>query len=330
MENTTNLLFRAKLNELQGTAITDEVSGLTGYLCVANATTSDYHWHHELTETYCASPSLGVLCTSNYSRQGRYRYGYQGQFAERDEETGWNHFELREYDAVVGRWLVPDPEHQYWSSYEAMRNAPIVCVDVQGSRVFFFTRGHAEKVMLNINALFKYRFKIEDAVSIVERVVPGTDKKGYYLQFNSKVDISKLSRRRQFVILSFKDALESNTDILGEIVDPGTKAGRATVGGYNGYTFSSTHFAVPSNLPDFEPNTLPRFTIGSQVLHELLWHISAMGRSFDFAGFTSSWLNNLFRARLGDDHDPGSRQNSAITPRDFSYYHDDTPIESGF
>ena len=27
-----------------------------------------------------------------------YRYGYQGQFAEEDEETGWNSFELRMYD----------------------------------------------------------------------------------------------------------------------------------------------------------------------------------------------------------------------------------------
>jgi hypothetical protein len=24
-----------------------------------------------------------------------YRFGYQGQFAEKDEETGWHHFELR-------------------------------------------------------------------------------------------------------------------------------------------------------------------------------------------------------------------------------------------
>ena len=27
-----------------------------------------------------------------------YRHGYQGKYSEKDEETGWNHFELREYD----------------------------------------------------------------------------------------------------------------------------------------------------------------------------------------------------------------------------------------
>jgi hypothetical protein len=31
-----------------------------------------------------------------------YRYGYQGQYAEKDKETGWNNFQLRMYDSVIG------------------------------------------------------------------------------------------------------------------------------------------------------------------------------------------------------------------------------------
>jgi RHS repeat-associated protein len=61
-----------------------------------------------------------------------YRFGYQGQFAEKDDETGWNHFELREYDAIIGRWLIPDPYRQYWSPYLAMGNNPINRVDPDG------------------------------------------------------------------------------------------------------------------------------------------------------------------------------------------------------
>src|SRR5690606_10547225 len=61
-----------------------------------------------------------------------YRYGYQGQFAEKDEETGWNHFELREYDAVIGRWMVPDPYGVHWSPYVAMNNSPMNAVDPDG------------------------------------------------------------------------------------------------------------------------------------------------------------------------------------------------------
>ena len=39
-------------------------------------------------------------------------------------ESGWNHFQLREYDPVIGRWLVPDPYRQYASPYKAMGNNP--------------------------------------------------------------------------------------------------------------------------------------------------------------------------------------------------------------
>ncbi|MFM8864684.1 MAG: hypothetical protein ACKOFG_07120, partial [Limnohabitans sp.] len=34
--------------------------------------------------------------------EGKYRWGYQGKYAEKDDETGWEHFKLREYDDVIG------------------------------------------------------------------------------------------------------------------------------------------------------------------------------------------------------------------------------------
>lgn len=61
-----------------------------------------------------------------------YRFGYQGQFAEKDEETSWNHFELREYDPIVGRWAAVDPYGQYWSPYVNVGNDPINYVDPSG------------------------------------------------------------------------------------------------------------------------------------------------------------------------------------------------------
>jgi len=62
------------------------------------------------------------------------RYSYQGQNAEKDDETGWNHFELREYDPIIGRWLVPDPMGQHWSPYIAMGNDPVNSVDPDGGK----------------------------------------------------------------------------------------------------------------------------------------------------------------------------------------------------
>ncbi|MBI9035709.1 MAG: hypothetical protein JEZ03_14705 [Bacteroidales bacterium] len=65
-----------------------------------------------------------------------YRFGFQGEFAEKDEETGFNHFELRAYDSRLGRWMVTDPANQYASPYMGMGNMPHMGVDPDGA---FFT-----------------------------------------------------------------------------------------------------------------------------------------------------------------------------------------------
>lgn len=63
-----------------------------------------------------------------------YRYGYQGAYAEKEPggETDWNAFELRMYDARIGRWLSTDPYGQYDSPYVAMGNDPANQVDPDG------------------------------------------------------------------------------------------------------------------------------------------------------------------------------------------------------
>jgi RHS repeat-associated protein len=70
----------------------------------------------------------------SYSKSGvrKYRYGYQGKYAEKDDETGWNHFELREYDAVIGRTTTPDPARQFHSSYMWVGNNPVSGTDPTG------------------------------------------------------------------------------------------------------------------------------------------------------------------------------------------------------
>ena len=61
-----------------------------------------------------------------------YRYGYQGQFAEKDGETGLHHFELRQWDARIARWNSTDPYGQYFSPYMGMGNNPVSLVDPDG------------------------------------------------------------------------------------------------------------------------------------------------------------------------------------------------------
>ncbi|MBI2271341.1 MAG: hypothetical protein HYU69_13440 [Bacteroidetes bacterium] len=68
----------------------------------------------------------------NYFGSPAYRYGYQGQFAEKDLETGKNSFELRNWDALLGRWSTIDPYGQHHSPYMGMSNNPINFVDPNG------------------------------------------------------------------------------------------------------------------------------------------------------------------------------------------------------
>jgi RHS repeat-associated protein len=62
----------------------------------------------------------------------KYRHGYQGQYAEKDEETGWDDFELRMYDSRIGRWMAPDPMGQFYSPYVGMSNNPVLNIDPDG------------------------------------------------------------------------------------------------------------------------------------------------------------------------------------------------------
>jgi RHS repeat-associated protein len=64
-----------------------------------------------------------------------YRWGYQGQYAQENDSTGWNEFQLRMYDARFGRWLSADPYGQFWSPYVGMGNAPNLAVDPNGGIV---------------------------------------------------------------------------------------------------------------------------------------------------------------------------------------------------
>ncbi|MFW5700956.1 MAG: RHS repeat-associated core domain-containing protein, partial [Cyclobacteriaceae bacterium] len=75
----------------------------------------------------------------SYEKQD-YRYDYHSlsrfyigrQYSEKDDETGYNAFHLRQYDARIGRWISPDPYGQYASAYVGMGNNPVSGVDPDG------------------------------------------------------------------------------------------------------------------------------------------------------------------------------------------------------
>lgn len=61
-----------------------------------------------------------------------YRFGFQGDFSYKNEQTGFNEFKVRMYDPRIGRWLSVDPQNQYTSPYTGMGNAPNMSIDATG------------------------------------------------------------------------------------------------------------------------------------------------------------------------------------------------------
>jgi RHS repeat-associated protein len=85
---------------------------------------AEYYAFGKVAKASCSPPSgAGGLA---------YRYGYQGEFAEKDQETEWNSFELRQYDSEIGRFTTTDPMGEFWSSYVGMGNDPVNLTDPTG------------------------------------------------------------------------------------------------------------------------------------------------------------------------------------------------------
>lgn len=68
--------------------------------------------------------------------KGENKYGYQGDFSEEEEETGWDEFNLRMYDPQIGRWTSSDPYNEFSCPYLGMGSNPINYLDANGGNIF--------------------------------------------------------------------------------------------------------------------------------------------------------------------------------------------------
>jgi len=134
------------------------------------------------------------------------------------KETGWNHFELRMYDAVIGRWLVPDPFRQYWSPYVAFGNNPVSRVDPDGG-------------MDRIQSLTSFNRKSADLINDLVSLTDGT------------LALSNITISANRLPFSF--AGSSYDDIVGFFLDLFTGGVRFTLFGRGDLDFGSN---VPDNV----------------------------------------------------------------------------------
>lgn len=113
------------------------------YVYIVNESDKNIHWDDftisvvgprmiRSTDYYPFGAVAKVWNSPEQLQQETYRHDYQGQYAEKDEETGWNVFEARMYDPLIGRWLAVDPSRQFASGYVGMGNNPIIGIDPDG------------------------------------------------------------------------------------------------------------------------------------------------------------------------------------------------------
>jgi RHS repeat-associated protein len=122
---------------VDGSAVTDNITTLTA--------ATDYY------------PFGMEMPGRKYQSSDSYKFGYQGQYAEKDAETGYNHFEARDYDSRLGRWLATDPAGQYWSPYLGMGNNPVSGIDPDGRETdtrIIFKDGSKVDINDGSNAVF--------------------------------------------------------------------------------------------------------------------------------------------------------------------------------
>ena len=84
----------------------------------------------EIIEAHDYYPHGGLLPGRQLVGAAGSPLSYQGQ--EYDQEVGLTAFNLRQYDARLGRWLTTDPNGQHYSPYLAMSNNPVSFVDPDG------------------------------------------------------------------------------------------------------------------------------------------------------------------------------------------------------
>ena len=128
-----------------------------------------------------------------------YRYGFQGQFSEEDSETGWNSFELRMYDPVIGRFNTMDPAKQFYSPYVAFGNNPVVGFDPTGGICPSCPEGSQYDQYRNSDQAFAYNSDVGVYNDFMNIVVLGS--RDYPLQVNyggsivSDLQLSQMSAK---------------------------------------------------------------------------------------------------------------------------------------
>ena len=154
-----------------------------------------------------------------------YRYGFQGDYAEKDPETGWNAFEARQYDPVVGRWTSVDPAREFASPYIGMGNNPMLYGDPDGRSLL-----KAAKALYNVGKRSYKRHKKGEDINLKS---VGDDVKGELLDIADNITTLADGKWDFDDVVAVVDLVTGFGDEV-KSVTKGSKVSDATTGGAYG------------------------------------------------------------------------------------------------
>ena len=99
------------------------------------------------------------------------KFKYQGQELAEELEYNMHEFQLRHYDATIGRFVTTDPYEQFMSPYVAMGNNPVVSFDPDGGQCF---DANGNQITCPEGELYdEYRNNKDNRIDILPEVVVG-------------------------------------------------------------------------------------------------------------------------------------------------------------
>ncbi len=253
---------------------------------------------------------FGKVAKTACSGADAYRYGYQGEFAEKDNETEWNSFELRQYDSEIGRFTTTDPMGEFWSSYVGMGNDPVNLTDPTGGETndipehwgrggFCGDGGSGDMSFLGGMQMDNWMRNIAESTKSLSAsaaihvfIYSNVDKQGTEIYSRQEVEktfpyLIEIYRRNgitinptfvSFKIGNVKEAYLSKNQAIVKLMSPtpsmpsGVGATNSGVKGKNGIYYPST--VAFDDIIDGDKYYTTAYTMAHEILHQMLYKAS--------------------------------------------------------
>jgi RHS repeat-associated protein len=227
-----------------------------------------------------------------------YRYDYQGAYAEKDNITNWNNFDLRMYDSRIGRWLGPDPKKVGFTPYNGMGNNPVSAFDKDGGDPSTFVTANTDGTYTVVGGILDNDlnvYVVDDASSrskageIIGRTLT---QQSFYnsdiKQWMGNINPNDMSG------INFLNGLERNTPSLTSYM----------ANAYGGQKYDFKRNGVVMGSPEDNPNYYYRGMMFSSIAYSGDKGQTTFASARDFGNFGAGYIAGKYglswgMARLG-------------------------------